>query len=158
MMAVIFVFLILLIFGIFWFFQQGVAQAGDLQEENFRLQLLEKTKEIMSLPEIQCSFAAVPDTSCVDAYRVQAFATKVDTDEDFEREYLERFFGQTLRIELVYPEQDRFPPRIDVFDFAPAGSDNYQTAVIPITIYDPLTELSYLGVLILENHDLTVLP
>ena len=152
--AVIVVFIMLLIFGLFWFFQQGTSQAGEIQEEQFRLQLLERTKEIMNLPELQCSFASTPDTSCVDLYKMQAIQDVINYNIDIRRQFEDRFFGQAVRIDVVYPATHTLPLQTVLFNFS-TSSDSYQSAVVPVTIRDPITRRSYFGALILQNYQMS---
>lgn len=146
MMAVVLVFSVLLIFGLYWF--SSFSADKDFQEQDFlsRQDLLEQAEVVMHMTELQCSIAGRAEANCVDLYKVIALNDSMDNDPDLEGIYRDRFYGYQLWIDVIYPPPvaEGLETRYTIFDFEPPGyikelGSEYEVA-IPVVLYNPVTE------------------
>ena len=95
LVAVVIVFSVLLVFGLYWFsdFSQK-AEVGEIEEVQ-RLELLDVTKHVMNMPELQCSLSGKTDSTCIDLYRMRALINLLQ-DNAFAEPYRDRFFSYKL--------------------------------------------------------------
>lgn len=154
--AVILVFVLLMIFGLYWastFSGASQQQQMDLRD---RLDLLETAKMVMNMPEIQCSSAGVPDTACVDEQRIYALKEQLDDQDSRTRQaYFDRFVtgdrsAYKLEIHALSPAPRR---NYEVFNFHQENPDlSLRAVVIPVALLDPLTNRKQFSVAILTQQ------
>jgi hypothetical protein len=146
--AVILVFVMLMIFGIYWMATATTASNTQQLSIQDRTDLLETAKLVMNLPELHCSIASVVDTACIDKYRLEAVKNLAVAGGDVQELYQDRFIGAdrgsySLYITALTPGTAR---EYEVFDYT-VGSENAssQTVAIPVLVYDPITKMKQFG-------------
>lgn len=151
--AVLIVFTIFLVFGLYWFSQSAGETVNQNQAQLENLELLEMTKAIMSLPEIQCSIAARPDTSCVDLERIRALNNRTQEDPETNEHYQDRYDTNTrgrYALEVIDVQTNT---RYEIFNYTTnqAGASRQQQA-IPVVLYDPVEARNNFSMLILTQE------
>ena len=153
--AVVVVFSILLIFGLYWMGTSQTEQVSQQRVELENLEMLEMTKAIMSLPEIQCSIAGRPDTSCVDLVRVQTLKKEIDDNQTIKELYQDRYRTNTrgsYAAEVIDVTTET-PTRYELFNFTentPTASRQQQA--IPVVLRDPVTQRTNFSMLLLTQE------
>ena len=154
--AVLVVFSILLIFGLFWFGSSQTDQVQQQTTELENLELLEMTKAIMSLPEIQCSIAGRPDTSCVDKLRLEALNQTIDSNSEIAAYYENRYRTNTRATYAVHVVDMNNQQKYELFNYTTnQPSASRQQQAVPAVIYDPLTQMRNLSMIILTQEVIT---
>jgi hypothetical protein len=144
-----------MVFGLYW---MSSASGASLQQEmsiRDRLDLLETAKLVMNLPEIQCSRAGVPDTACIDRYRITALQQELTKNSTTAQLYKDRFVtgdrgSYALYIQTISPGDQE---EIRIFDYH-QDDDNLSTrsVAIPTILQNPVTGLKQFSVAILTQQ------
>lgn len=154
--AVIIVFTVLLIFGLYWFSSSAGAQVAQQQTQLENLELLEMTKAIMELPELQCSIAQRAETSCVDYRRLQALNNAIEDTTTIGTYYRDRYSTNTrgsYALELIDVQTDQRHP---IFDFTTNNPNaSTQTQPVPAVLYNPVTQRYNFSMLLLTQEVLS---
>lgn len=153
--AVIIVFLVLVVFGLMWWANFSEDAGEGIASELTDLQRLEVAKQIINLPEIRCSTAGVTEVSCVDLYRLQSLSRLTDAtrgDTDVRTSFEDRFFGYSFSIYTIYPADSPIHPGMDVFDFRPPETTGSVSVVVPVVVYDPVSEHTFFSMGVLTQH------
>lgn len=160
--AVLFIFFILLVFGLIFYAQFQKSAIKEKQEELFAKRSMEIALQVLFLPELVCSERSLTEDNCFDMLKVQAVAAEHffagGSDEERTREEQERrdyYFGifsyATIKVQQLpvntdeeleeYVLYDR--PKPDFTQSQPAffvialkeGSDTHHFAYLNVTIY-----------------------
>lgn len=152
--AVLVVFSILLVFGLYWFGSSQTDQVEQQKTDLENLELLEMTKAIMNLPEIQCSIAGRPDTSCVDKLRLEALNKTIEENTVI-REYYENRYRTNTRATYAAHVVDisNNEYTYELFNYTTnQPSASRQQQAVPAVIYDPLTQRRNLSMIVLTQE------
>ncbi len=154
--AVLIIFLIIMIFGLYWY-ATGSAQSeqGVLAGMN-RMELLEIGRVIMNLPELECSIDSRRELSCIDEYRARALASIIEGTAQERAYFTNKFFAERranykATIEVIHPVGNQ----ITLFDFVSENPISTQQISIPITLYDPIHRTHAFAMLILTQETRT---
>ena len=138
-------------------YQTGQRQYQE--ERSSQLSLVEKMREIINFAEIKCSINGRIDQTCVDVYRVQSFSRIISGNDQkhnlFRDYYEERFFGYALNVQVVYPLGEMSGAAFSsatVFDYKMPDAIGQDMVIIPVTIYDPVSDRKYFGFLELIKY------
>lgn len=151
--AVLLVFIIIMVFGLYWFSTASSASVSGERAELARMELIEITKSVMNLPELQCSVAGTPDATCLDEERVRAFNQLIRSDQAFEEHYRSAFLANTQASYKLHIENLRAGGSHQVFDFT-TGDENasQQKAAVPVVLYDPVSGRKDFSMLVLTQE------
>jgi len=102
--AVLFIFFVLIVFGLIFYFKYQQYSLKEEQEQLVISNAIRTTSKVLFLPELQCSKgAAEPEDNCIDLMKVRHVA------EVFDRhltDYYYPIFGYSkIVINQIYPEQ-----------------------------------------------------
>lgn len=141
------IFFMIVGFGLIFFTRYAEsATRKAVSEVNFN-NLAESAKIVSTLPEIQCSFAGDDEITCIDTYRAQAFSDEVNGTNRLH--YSDLFHGFKADVTCIYPCDTI--NSTSLFDYTDSG-ENTVEFLIPIIIYNPLTEEhSYGGLFITQQ-------
>lgn len=103
--AVLFIFFILLVFGLIFYAQFQKGAIKEKQEELFAKRAMETALRVLFLPELVCSERSLTEDNCFDLLKVQAVAA-------------ERFFDGGLDEEHTPEEQERQDYYFSIFSYA----------------------------------------
>ena len=152
--AVVIVFSIFLIFGLYWFSQTAGEQIIDDRAQLENLELLELTKAIMNLPELQCSIEGRPDTSCVDELRAQTLSAQTSNPSSETYAYYRDRYDTNTRASYALTLIDvATQQQVTLFNFTnnqPGASR--QSQAVPAVTYNPLQQTYNFSMLILTQE------
>ena len=100
--AVLFVFFLILAFGMIFYMNVMKSTAQKEEEENFALKAIRITQLVNYLPELQCSMENIVIDACFDIMKVEAFAEIVDENQFY---YYDFFEYSNISVTEVYPDQ-----------------------------------------------------
>ena len=99
--AVLFVFFLIIAFGMIFYMRvlKHTSQTRDI--ENFELQSIKIAQLVNFLPELQCSSDNIVKDACIDLYKLQAFKDIVNKNQDY---YYNLFKFSKIEVDEIYPE------------------------------------------------------
>jgi hypothetical protein len=129
--AILFIFILLVVFGMVFFFRMQTAGMQIKQQENLQLAAVQIAQRVSFLPELRCSSENVVVPNCYDALKME-FADEVIKDN--EAYYYDIFEFSTIWVEEAYPEEKEW------LLYNNTGNKNETPSIfhIPISIYDPM--------------------
>ena len=103
--GVLFIFFILVLFGIIFYFKYQQIALQEKQEELVAARAMDTTLQALFLPEFQCSMGdSEPEDNCIDLAKVRAFnETVVNHLEDY---YFNLFSYSRIYVQEVYPSNN----------------------------------------------------
>lgn len=150
--GVLFVFFILLAFGLIFYagFQKDSTQS--IQDDDVELRLVSIAQTISGLPEIKCSEQDSIDENCYDLLSLEVLSSKMNEfmDDGVIRNYFTSMFDYSnITIDVFY-EKNRTFKRYPLYYENSIGYKNIRTNYVPITIIDSRDGEYYFGVLYLS--------
>ncbi|MFH1849440.1 MAG: hypothetical protein ABH879_04610 [archaeon] len=150
--AVLFIFFILVVFGLIFYTKIQKGTVADKIEENMALKAIEVAQKAAFLPELRCSAKNVPVLDCVDLLKIEAFGDAVTANPIF---YYDMFQFAEITIEQVFPEPETGiflgpgsnPVSATLYARIPDGWTIRESTVIPTSIYDPKLGQYYFGLM-----------
>lgn len=105
--AILFIFFILLLFGLLFYFRYQQAAFIEKQEEALGVRAMETTLKTLFMPELICSRGeAEPEDNCFDVLKLNsADAILLKHLDDY---YFEIFSYATISVHQVYPEPEEW--------------------------------------------------
>lgn len=102
--AVLFIFFVLILFGIIFYYKYQQVAIRERGEELLSLRAMDTTLKVLFLPELMCSKGeAEPEDNCVDLLKVRhANETMQQHLEDY---YFNLFSYSTISIHQLYPDE-----------------------------------------------------
>lgn len=140
--AILFIFILLAVFGMVFFFRVQKSGIDLKKDENLQLSSIQIAQKVSFLPELRCSSENVPVPDCYDAMKMSYVREIIEEDESY---YYDIFRYSTIWVEEVFPGS-----RIWVLYNNTGEKTGRSPTQIPISIYDPLTSSLgsyYFGVL-----------
>ena len=140
--AIMFIFILLVVFGLIFFFKVQTAGMKIKQQENIELSAVQAAQKVSFLPELRCSSENVLVPDCYDALKM---AYIKDIAEDDSAYYYNIFKFSTIYVEEIFPGD-----RIWLLYNNTGGKEGKLATQIPISIYDPKTSALgsyYFGIL-----------
>ena len=139
--GVIFVFLVLVIFGfIFYAKVQGINYRGAVQEENEK-RSVEIAQRAATLPELQCSSNNIITDNCFDLLKVELMKDSL-AHAQTQVDYYETFQLSRLLIRQLYPGKKEWL----LYERNVSNTGSLFTP-LPISLYDPIAKRYNFGVL-----------
>jgi len=140
--AIIFIFILLVVFGMVFFFKVQTVGIKIKQQENIELSAIQVAQKVSFLPELRCSSENVPVPDCYDALKMQNIQSVIEGDQVY---YYEIFKYSTIYIEEIFPGNRTWM----IYDNR-GDKESKLSTQIPISIYDPMTSTLgsyYFGIL-----------
>jgi hypothetical protein len=130
--AIMFIFILLVVFGMVFFFKIQTAGMKIKQDENLQLAAVQIAQRVSFLPELRCSSENVVVPDCYDSLKMKFINTSIKEDEGY---YYEIFGFSTIWVEEIFPKTDSWL----VYNNTGGKKEMPSTFQVPISIYDPLT-------------------
>ncbi|MBC8500600.1 MAG: hypothetical protein ISS25_01015 [Nanoarchaeota archaeon] len=152
--AIIIVLLILMVFA--FIFYSRIKEASIMEKKTLfeELDVVKLAQIAYSLPEVQCSFAEVPDYGCIDKLKFIYLAKMINESFDGSNKsiyfYYRELFG-TAKISLDKIENNGDIESWDLYKTNRTWSSK-NTIFMPIVLYDPSTDKNTFGVLVVEKY------
>jgi len=101
--AILFIFFILLLFGVIFYFRYQKIAFQEKQEELLAARAMESTLKALFMPELICSRGeAEPEDNCLDVLKLNA--TQETIQQYLDEYYFEIFSYATITVQETYPE------------------------------------------------------
>ena len=101
--AILFIFFILLLFGVIFYFRYQKIAFQEKQEELLGARAMESTLKTLFMPELICSRGeAEPEDNCFDVLKLNA--TQETMQQYLDEYYFEIFSYATIAVQETYPE------------------------------------------------------
>lgn len=101
--AILFIFFILLLFGVIFYFRYQKIVFQEKQEELLAARAMESTLKVLFMPELICSRGeAEPEDNCFDVLKLNA--TRKVMQQYLDEYYFEIFSYATIMVQETYPE------------------------------------------------------
>ena len=140
--AIMFIFILLVVFGLVFFFKVQTAGTAIKQKENIELSAIQVAQKVSFLPELRCSSENVPVPDCYDALKMESIKKITEEDQAY---YYDIFKFSTIYVKEIFPGN-----RTWLLYNNTGGKESNLVTQIPISIYDPKTSALgsyYFGVL-----------
>ena len=132
--AIIFIFILLVVFGLVFFSKLQGKGIETKQIEGRELAAVQLAQKVSYIPELRCSNENVPVPDCYDALKMALF--KNISDKDQSNYYYNIMSYSTIWVEEIWPSQNR---TWVVYNRTKANATGGEPFQIPISVYDPLT-------------------
>ena len=146
-LAVLVVFFFFLIFGASFYFKIQENSLLRELERSAQLQAVQIAQKSLTLPELDCSFAGVQRSNCVDVDKVVILMDLLNTDSTAQVEYFKTFKQSKVEITQVYPagpswtiysrpetnESRAIQIPILIFN---SRTNNYNFGYVEVTVYE----------------------
>jgi len=133
--AVLFIFFIMIAFGLIFYARIQTGSFEKQKEENAMLKAIEVTQRATFLPELVCSSDNVPIHNCIDAQKLNAFHYIIGTNDRYKIHYYDLLSFSNITVTQIYPP----PPLTSGHKKIYLNEKNWTKKVntkIPVTIYD----------------------
>jgi hypothetical protein len=138
--AVIFVFIILVMFGFIFYGFVAKSGAETKQQELVQLDAIKKAQVISFLPELQCSEDNDVTENCVDLYRIKVAQETITAHTSY---YYDDFGFSKITIQEIYPRGELYV----LYDREKPNFKNLKAQQAPVQIFDPFTRTYGFGVM-----------
>lgn len=160
-MMILIVFFILMIFALVFFIQFQQRETGVQQQVFNEEQMIEKSQEVYSLPEIGCSYDNVLKYDCLDIIKLESFKKQLLRGENYL--YYRKILGNIkIEVEEIYPKELRinYTGSNAIYDAFPSSNrPSYRVSErsiqIPVVLYnatDSTIGSYYFGVLTVTSY------
>ena len=147
--ATIFVFFILLVFGMMFYSRMQEANYSSKLEELKQVRIVELAERIKNLPELECSSNAVLQQDCLDLIKVEKIPIIMAESSDISDIYYDLIEYGNISIEEIYPEAHTY----QIYERHKQGENISRTVFMPIGLYDANTEFTHFGVLVVRSYE-----
>lgn len=134
---VLFIFLILLIFGLVFYVRWQKGNVQNIQSEQTSRETVQLAQIFSTLPEVACSFNNVKKENCVDFLKVEAAEDILRQNQEY---YYPYFRYSMITITEVYPNQRSW------ILYENELEETSQIAIqLPLSVYDSREKAYYFG-------------
>jgi len=156
----VFIFIVLIMFGLIFFYK---AQSASIKDDFNRFQREKIGSDFITLgdlPEFSCSKAGIKE-SCIDSAKLIIF-TELSTKGDLKQYYFERFGYKNITIYQVYPTKNNNLCNSgsiencgiwEVYVKKPAKGKSKDVYTTPVSLYFPEKDNYAIGLMIVEAYD-----
>jgi hypothetical protein len=150
MVLVVFVFLIAI--GLRFYTTTQANSLKNIAAEISTLDSLKTTIVLANMPDIACTFEGDSDLSCIDLYKVRAWATLMEEGTSFVDKYISLVGLSDIIVERLYP--DPYNWTIYNSSFQNSGYTILGSTYIsvPTTIFDPVNRKNQLGIIHVRTY------
>lgn len=146
------IFFILLVIGIIFYakVQQHLSKIDE--EEYLAKRAKDMAMSVSFLPELQCTKTGTEDFDCIDKVKLESFQ-KIVPGSVYSRYYKNLFSNSKISVHEIYSTSPLAEP-VELFESVidKSAVKGSQLIFIPVTIYDPRTEISSYGYIKLEVY------
>jgi hypothetical protein len=133
--VVIIIIVVLIFVGLMIY--KGISQSSDSKklDDLQSAKAMELSAIIFAMPELHCTFSGTTSSSCFDKLKLEYVASKKD-DVNWINYYYDYFGYSKIDVNLVYPYAKNFT----VYENNKSTQQSHTPIIIPVNIYDPVTE------------------
>jgi hypothetical protein len=143
--AIIFIFLILIAFGLIFYMNITKGTQAVKKEETAQLQTIETIQKISFLPELQCSGNSIIKQNCMDIFKLEAAETIIQENQIH---YFDLFGNSIISINEIYPISRNWTLyNNSLEELLLQNRAELKTTYKPILLYDPIDKLYHFGML-----------
>lgn len=142
---VLFIFMILLMFGLGFFVRYQRSSTFTTQSEQTLKKSVQIAQIFSTLPEVVCSFDNVKKENCIDIMKVETASDIILSHQSF---YFPYFKYSEILIYEVYPEEKRW-----ILYSNPLPSTTKLSTPVPIALYDGTTKAYYYGYMEINYYE-----
>jgi hypothetical protein len=149
--AILFIFFVIVFIAIIFFSRIWRSSISEEVSKYQELSSIEVAQLASSLPELQCSEDNIVKSNCVDRLKVIAVQVTDQPQNDLlDVNYYFDFFGYSqITIQQIFPDST---DTWTIYHKAPEQIKNKRTTYFPISIFDPVENANYFGLLTLEVY------
>ncbi len=143
--AIIFVFLILIGFGLVFYMNVTKGTTAVKKEESSQLETIQIIQEATFLPELQCSGKSIIKQNCMDIFKLKAAESIIRKNQIH---YYDVFGYSIISLTEIYP----YPRNWTIYnnsldELILENLAEKKTTHKPILLYDPIDKLYHFGLL-----------
>ncbi|MBS3169302.1 hypothetical protein J4210_02355 [Candidatus Woesearchaeota archaeon] len=152
--AVLFIFFVLLFFGLVFYYKYADVSAKEQLAENLERRAVDSTTRFIFLPEVQCTQGELPPFSyCLDLLKLNAFKDMLLGDA-LDEYYFHLFSFAKITIQEVYPDPTRSwvvynKPKID---YSSKKITYFSTALEDTSVFGGTEPSIYFGYVAMEVY------
>jgi hypothetical protein len=156
--AVLGVFTILIVLGVFFYFKVFKSDSVQENEEKMQMTAVEIAQRASTMPELQCSENNIVKDNCVDRIKLGYANSIINTQ--YKTDYFNYFGYSVIKIDRIYPEPlilwDKTTDTASWMIYSnPLGDEEYKqksVTKIPISIFYPNEDMNAFGVMTVEVY------
>ena len=149
--AILFIFFVLILFGLVFYFQWQKSSFERQKIEVFSEQSISKSLLASFLPELVCSkTAGAPTKDCIDIFKLEKAADEMEDNLDY---YFDIFGLMTLRVERIYILETEPGSENSwvLYNQTPATVTRKIRTSVPVSLFDPIEKKYSFGVLYVDT-------
>ena len=142
--AVIFIFFILVLFGLIFFTQIQSSAFEERQAEAVAEQSISISLQAIFFPELQCSKGeGIPVRDCIDLFKLEAAQQKMQAEQDY---YFDIFQFATITVQEIYPGSRTWV----LYNQTKEDATRRIRTPVPVSLFEPVQNDFRYGVLTIE--------
>ena len=145
--GVMFVFLLLVIFGFLFYMRFQAASFEGVKTEEYGKRSIDVAQRSLTLPELQCSSDNIIIDDCMDIVKLTILSNMMKESSELQNDYYDKFQSSTIQIQQVYPSKNAWT----VYNRSVNATNRFATQ-IPISLYDPMSKRYSFGVMNLTYY------
>ena len=159
---VVFIFIILIVFGLVFFYRvqsSSIAQEfNEFQKDKLSVDFI----TLGDLPEFSCSKAGIKE-SCIDTAKLIAFSSLYNSTRQYKDYYFERFGYKNITIYQIYPKNTKNSNKCssskledcgvwEVYVKKPSKNLGKRVYDTPVSLYNPENDQYTIGIMVVEAY------
>lgn len=144
--AVMFIFFVLLFFGMIFYYRYVDASIEGKMDENAQRRAIEIATRFIFLPEVQCSGSK---TYCIDLLKLEAFQKVIADDQHVDDYYYNLFAFAKITVQEVYPNTQQ---SWVVYDKPKQKFTSQKSTYFSVALHDPRTQEYRFGYVKMEVY------
>jgi len=143
--AIIFIFIVLIGFGLIFYMNITKGTGTVKKEETSQLETIEIIQKASFLPELQCSGNSIIKQNCMDIFKLEAAEPII---REHQIHYFDVFGYSIISIDEIYPVSRNWTIyNNSLDDMLLQNRAEKKTTYKPILLYDPVDKLYHFGML-----------
>lgn len=148
--AILFVFFVLILFGLIFYFQWQKTSFERQRVEVFADKSISISQVATYLPELACSPRANLATGrCIDVLKLELAEEEMQAENDY---YFDIFGFATIRVEKIYPEPTGEKAEWVLYNQTPPEITRKVNTPLPMVLYEPSSGDRNFGVLYVDVY------
>ena len=140
-LGVIFVFLVLVVFGFMFYARFQRATFKTVLQEEQEKRSVEGAQRAFTLPELQCAANNIVIDNCIDILKLEALSRMVQADSALHLSYYDFFESSKIAVKQLYPGMQEW----NLYERTTNNSGSLFTP-LPVSLYDPIARRYNMGV------------
>ena len=128
--GVMFVFLVLVIFGFLFYTRFQAAGFQGIQAQEYEKRSIDVAQRTLNLPELQCSSNNIVTDVCLDTLKLDIFNKSIQS-QAIQSDYYDVFASSTILVQEIYPDKHSW------VIYNKKGNSTAISTMMPILLYDP---------------------